>query len=166
MFDRNPVVILSMWDPNGRMISRPMRVVHRINNIDFMFFTDMEAYKLAQLDRNPEVCISLYDPKTDEWISLSGAASLSNDRTLIAAQYNDSIRGWLEDLKDGTHDGGPHDPRLALLCVKTHTLKIASRGRPTAAERIKEVFFRSRDTNVGEVECTPQELEKMRLVHV
>jgi general stress protein 26 len=45
-----------------------------------------------------------------EWVSISGKADLSNDRSLVHKYYSPTLKAWLGDLGDGTHDGGPNDP--------------------------------------------------------
>jgi hypothetical protein len=37
----------------------------------------------------------------------------------IKVLYNKGLRAWFGDLGDGKHDGGPEDPRLALIEVKS-----------------------------------------------
>jgi hypothetical protein len=45
-----------------------------------------------------------------EWVSISGNAELSNDREKVHKYYSPTLKAWLGDLGDGTHDGGPNDP--------------------------------------------------------
>ena len=45
-----------------------------------------------------------------EWVSISGNAELTNDRMKVHKFYSPTLRAWLGDLGDGTHDGGPDDP--------------------------------------------------------
>lgn len=45
-----------------------------------------------------------------EWVSISGKAELSKDRTKVAKYYSPTLKAWLGDLGDGIHDGSPNDP--------------------------------------------------------
>jgi general stress protein 26 len=163
--DKHPVMLMASFDKEtGHIETRPMRVAHRVNNIDLFFFTNKNASKIDRLDKHPQVCLSIYDPTTCEWICINGTPTLTSDRALIATHYNDSIKGWLTDLKDSVHDGGPQDPRLALLGVKTTSVKFAPRAKQTLANRAKEVFFHSDDTFVHEIDFDAEELDRMRLI--
>lgn len=39
--------------------------------------------------------------------------------------YSPALKAWLGDLGDGTHDGGPEDPRICLIRVKAVTAQYA-----------------------------------------
>lgn len=47
------------------------------------------------------------------------------DRETVRANYSKSLKAWLGDLGDGTHDGGPDDPRIGIIRVKTRTATYA-----------------------------------------
>jgi len=47
------------------------------------------------------------------------------DRAYVKKHYSSSLKAWLGDLGDGTHDGGPEDPRIGIIRVKTHTVTYA-----------------------------------------
>ena len=63
-----------------------------------------------------------------EWASISGEAEIVTDREMVRKYYSPSLKAWLGDLEDGTHDGGPEDPRIGVIKVnaKTATYAIAS----------------------------------------
>jgi hypothetical protein len=35
------------------------------------------------------------------------------------------LKAWIGDLGDGTHDGGPEDPRIGIIRVKANTAQYA-----------------------------------------
>lgn len=39
--------------------------------------------------------------------------------------YSPALKAWLGDLGDGKHDGGPEDPRIGVIRVKTLTATYA-----------------------------------------
>lgn len=65
-----------------------------------------------------------------EWASVSGKASVETDRELVRRHYNPILKVWLGDLGDGKHDGGPEDPRIAVIRISAETVSysISSKG--------------------------------------
>ena len=47
------------------------------------------------------------------------------DREAIKKHYSPALKAWMGDLGDGKHDGGPDDPRIVLIKVKTVTAQYA-----------------------------------------
>jgi hypothetical protein len=43
------------------------------------------------------------------------------DRELVRKHYSSQLKAWLGDLEDGKHDGGPEDPRIGIIRVKTQS---------------------------------------------
>lgn len=60
-----------------------------------------------------------------EWASVSGKADIVADREQVKKYYSPALKAWLGDLGDGKHDGGPEDPRIVLIKVKTTTVQYA-----------------------------------------
>ena len=56
-----------------------------------------------------------------EWASISGDATVEKDREVVKKYYSPGLRAWIGDLGDGTHDGGPNDPRIVVISVKAKT---------------------------------------------
>lgn len=44
------------------------------------------------------------------------------DKGEIRRHYSPALKVWLGDLRDGVHDGGPDDPRIALIRVTSETV--------------------------------------------
>ena len=57
---------------------------------------------------------------------------------MVRKYYSPTLKAWLGDLEDGTHDGGPEDPRIGVIKVtaKTATYAIATRTMPGRAKEI------------------------------
>lgn len=62
--------------------------------------------------------MSFIGSEKGEWASISGEASIVTDRVAVRKWYNPLLKGWLGDLKDGVHDGGPEDPRIGIMNIK------------------------------------------------
>jgi len=39
--------------------------------------------------------------------------------------YSPALKAWIGDLGDGKHDGGPDDPRVVVIKVKSQTIQYA-----------------------------------------
>lgn len=65
------------------------------------------------------------DEVQGEWASISGVASIETDRERVRKYYSPSLKAWIGDLGDKVHDGGPEDPRLAVIKVHAKTATYA-----------------------------------------
>jgi general stress protein 26 len=115
--------------------------------------TNIETFKIDELRHDPNVNLGYYNPKTREWVSVSGRASILQDRAKIRELHQPDWRAWFED-EGGERDGGPDDPRLALILVHAqvvHYMK-AKHSRPRALfEYVKGVVTGS-DPDIGREE--------------
>ena len=50
-----------------------------------------------------------------------GEATVETDREVVQKYYSPVLKAWIGDLGDGTHDGGPNDPRIVVIRVKAKT---------------------------------------------
>ena len=72
------------------------------------FLTDVGSAKVAEIVDNDDVCLAFADPKGRDYLSITGHASLSNDRTLIRRLWSDEEQAFWRD---------ENDPSLRLLRV-------------------------------------------------
>jgi len=108
---------------DGQLVSRPMQTQRRTAGTDLWFMTNMEGEKFEELALDPHVNVSYFRGRTGEWVSVSGRAILSRDRDLIDALYRPEWKNWLLDTPGGAkRDGGPHDPRIALVLVEAESV--------------------------------------------
>jgi general stress protein 26 len=73
-----------------------------------------------------------------QWASVAGTTSIQTDRSLITKYYTPSLKAWLGDLGDGTHDGSEKDPRIGVIRVKTDSATYAVNEK-TILGRVIEV---------------------------
>lgn len=100
---------------NGALVSRPMSTQKTPHHgADLWFMTRTDTHKVEELEAHPEVNLAYF--KDGEWVSISGTAQVLHDRALIHSLYDPSWKAWLED-NGGAEDGGPDDPRIALILV-------------------------------------------------
>lgn len=102
-----------------------------------------------------------------EWASLAGIATIETDRNLVKQHYSSSLKAWLGDLGDGTHDGSENDPRIGVIRVKTGSVTYA-----VAKKLLDRVAGMARGAVTGEVaapvklrELTEGEVSQWRASH-
>lgn len=106
---------------DGRLVSRPMATQTQAEGSDLWFVTDIESNKLDELEFDPNVNLAYYRDRTREWVSVSGTAVVTQDRRLIHELYQKDWKAWFGD-QGGQRDGGPDDPRLALIAVDVESV--------------------------------------------
>ena len=115
--------------PDGHLVSRPMATQTQAEGTDLWFVTDVESNKLDELEFDPNVNLSYYRDRTREWVSVSGAAIISQDRRAIQELYQPDWKAWFGD-EGGARDGGPDDPRFALISVDVHSVTYLKVDKP------------------------------------
>ncbi|MFI4916866.1 MAG: pyridoxamine 5'-phosphate oxidase family protein [Phycisphaerales bacterium JB060] len=128
---------------DGMLVTRPMATQQRGPLGDLWFVTSIETHKVEEIRANPDVCVGYYDDGTKEWVSVSGRATISQDRDKIHELYQKDWKAWFGE-EGGNRDGGPDDPRLALIIIdaqaahymkarhgKVRTLFEIAKGRAT-----------------------------------
>ncbi len=94
------------------------------NNTTFLFHSNTESGKTDDLDSDNDVNLAFLTP-SGEWASISGRSTITTDRETVRKYYSPALKAWLGDLGDGTHDGGPEDPRICVIKVKAVTAQYA-----------------------------------------
>jgi general stress protein 26 len=94
------------------------------NGLDLLFHANTESGKTDDLHDNSLVNLAFLTP-SGEWASISGHATVSVDRELVRKYYSPTLKAWVGDLGDGTHDGGPEDPRICVIRVSANTAQYA-----------------------------------------
>ena len=82
--------------------------------------------------------------------------------------YSPALKTWLGDLGDGTHDGGPQDPRIGLIKVTAKTITYAI-ARGNAVSRGVEMVQGAVTGNAAQVnklrEISESEISSYRSRH-
>ena len=87
---------------------------------------------------------------------------MDTDRALVHQHYSPALKAWLGDLGDGKCDGGPDDPRIGVIRVKSSHITYSITGK-TLLGRAYDVakgiatgetpgFMRLRDITEGHLE--------------
>lgn len=121
LIDDIEIAMLTTRRSDGRLVSRPMATQERQDGADLWFVTDIQTHKIDELEQDPNVNVAYFRDRTKEWVSVSGIAQISQDRAKIRELYKPDWRMWFEEIDD-VRDGGPDDPRLALLQVTAESV--------------------------------------------
>ncbi|HEV8236970.1 MAG TPA: pyridoxamine 5'-phosphate oxidase family protein [Gemmatimonadaceae bacterium] len=129
LIDGVEIAMLTTRRADGQLVSRPMRTQRRTGGTDLWFMTNVESEKFEELALDPHVNVSYFRERTNEWVSVSGRAIISRDRDLIDALYRPEWKSWLDTPGDAKRDGGPHDPRIALILVEADSVVYSKDNR-------------------------------------
>ncbi len=97
-------------DLEEKLRGRPMSLVQDEYDGTLYFFTNRTDAKSYEIKHNREVCLTFADRDEQTYVSLSGKANLTEDRTLIDLYWNKWVSAWFPKGKD--------DPSLAMLEIK------------------------------------------------
>jgi general stress protein 26 len=146
--------------PTGQLVSRPMATQDRIEGADLWFVTNADTHKLDELGLDPHVNCAYYNNRTHEWVSVSGVAHVSKNRNRIRQLYKENWKAWFGD-EGGDRDGGPNDPRIALIMVEAEiaTYMKVNKLRPILLFEVIKAKVTGSAPRIGDVrEVTGAEL--------
>src|SRR5690606_13087644 len=87
------------WDGDKQharpLSSRPRREEHAI-----YFLVSAQGHKNLEIEKFPNVNLSYADTRAMDFVSISGEASLSNDRARIAELWSEFDKAWWDDTND------------------------------------------------------------------
>ena len=148
--------------PDGQLVTRPMATQEREPGTDLWFVTDIGSDKMEDISRDPHVSLAYYNVKTYEWVSVSGTVTVSQDRELIRQLYKPDWKAWFGD-EGGSRDGGPNDPRLALLLVDATSVLYGKKNKwkPLALFEVVRGMITGKEPDVSDVRLvSDQELRR------
>ncbi len=129
MVDEIEVAMMTTRRPDGHLESRAMATQKRASGADLWFVAAEGTGKLRDIERDPHVNLAYYKDRTREWVSVSGTATLSDDRAKIHELYARDWGMWFPDEGDPRH-GTPDDPRFVLIGVEIHAASFLDLDRP------------------------------------
>ena len=121
--------------PNSHYLG-PLTLAQESGGIDLLFHTNTESGKTDDLASDSAINIAFLN-SSGEWASVSGTATVSTDRELVRKYYSPALKAWLGDLGDGTHDGGPEDPRIGIIGVRAQTATYAITGQTVVGRTVE-----------------------------
>ena len=129
LIDGIEVAMMTTRRTDGRLVSRAMQTQERRAQADLWFVTNVADHKIDELAHDPQVNLAYYKDRTREWVSVSGHAILSQDRDLVRGLYKPDWKAWFPD-EGGKRDGGPDDPRIALILVEAESVVYSKANKP------------------------------------
>ncbi|WP_146567618.1 pyridoxamine 5'-phosphate oxidase family protein [Posidoniimonas corsicana] len=153
LIDGMEVALMTTRRPDGLLVTRPMATQDRGPLADLWFVTSIDTHKVDEIEADPHVSLGYYDHGSSEWVSVSGRASICQDRDKIHELYEDDWKMWFPDDGPG-RDGGPDDPRLALIFVEalTVTYMKAKHSKPMTLFEIAKGRLTGKQPDIGREE--------------
>jgi general stress protein 26 len=88
--------------------ARPMAAYVDRDERAIYFLTDANSHKDEEIARNPNVGLAFADPGDQKYVSLTGHASISNDRQKIKELWSTPAKAWWKS---------PEDPSIRVLKI-------------------------------------------------
>jgi len=83
-----------------KLRARPMAAYLDRDSNAIYFLTDARRHKDEEIARSPEVNLSFADAGDQKYVSLSGRASISNDRAKIRELFSTPAKAWWDSAED------------------------------------------------------------------
>ena len=121
---------------DGHLRSRAMANQKRAAGADLWFVCREGTAKLADLAHDPHINLTYYKDGSREWVSVSGLATVTQDRAKIRELYADDWKAWFPDEGDPRH-GTPDDPRMVLIGVQIHGAEFLEVNKPKPGRPVR-----------------------------
>ncbi len=95
---------------DGSLCSRPMATHTTDSDHCLWFLTDNDSAKTLEITSQPQVNVSFADPDDQNYVSVSGTASIVEDEAKLDEVWNKFAEAWYPE--------GKEDPRLTLIRVE------------------------------------------------
>ena len=103
------IAMLTTFDEQQALHSRPMYTIKPQADGSLLFFTDAESAKVYEVRKDNLVNLSYANPESNVYVSVSGKASVSRDQAKIDELWSEPMRAWFPKGKD--------DPNIMILKV-------------------------------------------------
>ena len=143
---------------DGHMRARAMATQKAAPGADLWFVTADGSGKLAELIADPHVNLAYHRDSNSEWVSVSGLAEISRDRSTIHALYAPDWSVWFpKDGADPRH-GTADDPRMVLIGVTVHAAEFLAidAPRPVLLYELAKGWLTGREPEFGETHALSQ----------
>jgi general stress protein 26 len=152
MIEDIEIAMMTTRRSDGHMFSRAMANQKRADGADLWFVTSDGSAKLIHLAQDPHINLSYYRESSREWISVSGTAVISRDRTKIHELYAPDWKMWFGDEGDPRH-GSPDDPRMVLIGVQVHAAEFleVNKPKPVVLYELVKGWLTGSEPDIGEM---------------
>ncbi|WP_371395336.1 pyridoxamine 5'-phosphate oxidase family protein [Fretibacter rubidus] len=114
----------------GELRSRPMKAFTDKDTNTIWFLTHTRSAKVLEISQDQDVNLSFACPKENNYVSVSGKASLSRDAEKIDDMWSDKMAVWFDCEKN--------DPAVAAICVSPTTAEYW-KGEDSGLKRMWEI---------------------------
>lgn len=94
----------------GAMRARPMVAQQDSFDGELWFFTTEGSRKISDIEQDPNVLLTYAEPGDQNYVSVTGKATIVRDRSKIKELWSEGMRVWFPK--------GAEDPAIALICVR------------------------------------------------
>jgi len=129
LIDEIKIAMMTTRRPDGHLESRAMANQKRASGADLWFVAAEGSAKLRDIEYDPHVNLAYYKEGSYEWVSASGIATLSRDRSKIKELYEPDWKAWFGQEGDPRH-GTVDDPRLVLIGIAVHAAVFLEVNKP------------------------------------
>ena len=102
-------IAMLVTEDGEHLRSRPMAMSQKDFDGTLWFFTRASSHKVTEVQHDQRVNLSFAHPGKQDYVSVSGHASLVRDRAAVEEHWSESVRTWFPQ--------GKNDPEIALLKV-------------------------------------------------
>ena len=104
------IAMLSTFDEQNALHSRPMATIKPDADGSLLFLTDKNSAKVYEVKKDSQVNLSYANPSDNVYVSVSGTASAYRDEAKIAELWSEDMRAWFPE--------GKEDPNIMILKVE------------------------------------------------
>ncbi|PJJ60579.1 pyridoxamine 5'-phosphate oxidase family protein [Hymenobacter chitinivorans] len=103
------IAMMTTVEPSGELHSRPMYTHEPEADGTLWFFTERDSAKIDEVQQEQHVNLGYSKPDQNLYVSISGTATVVNDRQKIKDLWSEGLRAWFPK--------GSDDPNISLLRV-------------------------------------------------
>lgn len=136
---------------DGHLRSRAMANQKRAGGADLWFVCREGTAKLADIANDAHINLAYYRDGNREWVSVSGTAVISRERSKIRELYAADWKMWFGDEGDPRH-GTPDDPRMVLIGVTVHAAEFLDvKAKPIVLFELIKGWVTGSEPELGEM---------------
>ena len=107
------IALLVTTGDGGALRGRPMAAMNKDFDGELWFVSQEGTPKLEEIADHGQVLVAYSEPKSQNYVSVSGRARIVRDAAKVKDLWTESARVWFPK--------GPDDPNIALICVTVDT---------------------------------------------
>ncbi|MEO0392130.1 MAG: pyridoxamine 5'-phosphate oxidase family protein [Pseudomonadota bacterium] len=99
LVEKNNICMMVTKEPSGAMRGRPMHAIIERDAREIWFFTRLDQDKKSEV-ADGDVCLSFSDPDSSDYVSISGRATVTQDRDRVEEYWSRFVDAWFPEGKD------------------------------------------------------------------